>query len=96
MKMKLDALGDLTKDDILGALGLSKQRTTGDRWMSAHPWFGAGIVVGAAVTLVLAPKSGRDLRGDIRDRFQSVRNSVTRQVDGMAKTDPGVQHADLT
>ncbi|MDZ4697278.1 MAG: YtxH domain-containing protein [Deltaproteobacteria bacterium] len=95
--MKLDALGDLTKDDILGALGLSKQRTTGDRWMSALPWFGAGLVVGAAVTLVLAPKSGRDLRGDLRDKFQSVRKSVTRQViDGTAKTDPGVHHDDLT
>ncbi len=95
--MKLDALSDLTKDDILGVLGLSTKRTTGDRWMSALPWFAAGVVVGAAVTLVLAPKSGRELRSDLRDRFQSMRDTATHNaIDGSAKTDPGIHRADLT
>jgi YtxH-like protein len=88
--MKLDKLGELTKDDILGALGLSTQRTTSDRWMSALPWFGAGIVVGAAVTLVLAPKSGSELRGDIRDRFRSVKSNLAHASDGFAKTEPSL------
>ncbi|WP_186438537.1 YtxH domain-containing protein [Cohnella terricola] len=33
-----------------------------------------GGVIGAAAALLLAPKSGKELRGDIRDRYSSMQD----------------------
>lgn len=46
-----------------------------------------GGVVGAAAALLLAPKSGRELRGDIRDRYHNVQDR-TKQIlnDASSKT----------
>lgn len=38
--------------------------------------FFLGTLVGATVALLFAPKSGREIRGDIRDRAGKLRNSV--------------------
>lgn len=37
-----------------------------------------GGLVGAAAALLLAPKSGRELRGDIRDKYASVQDRAKR------------------
>ncbi len=56
---------DFNKRDILSALGLE---TETNFWTAALAGFGVGCVVGAAVALMLAPKSGRELRGDIMEK----------------------------
>ena len=38
--------------------------------------FGVGLLVGAGVALMLAPKPGRELRGDIRRRLRSAPDDV--------------------
>lgn len=60
---------DLSKDDILGAIGLETRRTATDYILPALGVFSAGLLVGAGLGLMLAPKSGRELRGDIRERI---------------------------
>jgi len=46
-----------------------------------------GGIVGAAAALLLAPKSGKELRGDIRDRYASLQNRTKRLVsDASSKT----------
>ncbi len=53
------------KEDILDALGIQRE----SNWLPmALAGFGVGCVVGAAVALMLAPKSGRELRGDLMDK----------------------------
>jgi gas vesicle protein len=37
-----------------------------------------GGVIGATAALLLAPKSGRELRGDIRDKYASVQDRTKR------------------
>ncbi|WP_256761211.1 YtxH domain-containing protein [Cohnella sp. WQ 127256] len=39
-----------------------------------------GGVVGATAALLLAPKSGRELRGDIRDRYSSVQDRTKQML----------------
>jgi hypothetical protein len=57
------------KEDILDALGIETEAS----WLpTALAGFGVGCVVGAAVALMLAPKSGRELRGDIMDRSRDL------------------------
>jgi len=54
------------KEDILDALGI--ERESGNWLPIALAGFGLGCVVGGAVALLLAPKAGSELRGDILDR----------------------------
>jgi hypothetical protein len=56
---------DFNKRDILSALGLE---TETNFWTVALAGFGVGCLVGAAVAIMVTPKSGRELREGIRER----------------------------
>lgn len=55
---------DHGKDQLLRHAGLA-QRSRGDDLLGAIGAFGAGVVVGAGLALLLAPRSGRELREQI-------------------------------
>jgi gas vesicle protein len=78
--MKLSDLSDLSKDDILSALGLATKRSPSDQLWGTLGIFGVGLLVGAGAALLLAPKSGQGLREDLGERFRKARNS---EVDGI-------------
>jgi hypothetical protein len=63
--MKLQDVKNLEKDDVLAMLGLQARESDTARWLGALGTFGVGILVGAGVALLLAPKAGRELRNDI-------------------------------
>ena len=65
MKMK-----EMNLERILGELGLEKRRTTSDFILPALGVFAAGAVVGGILGLVLAPSSGRELRGQIERKLR--------------------------
>jgi len=71
--MKMNDLRDLSKDDVLSALGLTSKPSTSDRLLGALTIFGVGLLVGAGAALLLAPKSGEALRADLGDRFRNLR-----------------------
>lgn len=56
---------EFNKRDILNALGLEQESNF---WTVALAGFGVGCLVGAAVAIMVAPKSGKELRGDIMDK----------------------------
>jgi hypothetical protein len=57
-----------SKNDILSALGMETEVS----WLTfALAGFGVGCLVGAATAILLAPKSGRELRDDIMERGRS-------------------------
>lgn len=62
----LDRVTDLTADDVLKAVGLRRASAGGDM-LQYIGLFAAGVVVGGAAALLLAPKSGSKLRTDISD-----------------------------
>jgi hypothetical protein len=72
--MKLSDISDLSKDDILSALGLAAKRSTSERWIGVAGIFGVGLLIGAGAALLLAPKSGQGLREDLGERFRRARN----------------------
>jgi len=63
--MKLQDVKNLEKDDVLAMLGLQARESGTARLLGALGTFGVGILVGAGVALLLAPKAGRELRHDI-------------------------------
>jgi len=56
---------EFNKRDILNALGLE---TENNFWTVALAGFGVGCLVGAAVAIMVTPKSGAELRSNILDK----------------------------
>jgi hypothetical protein len=75
--MKINDLRDLSKDDVLSALGLASKPSTSERLLGALSIFGVGMLVGAGAALLLAPKSGEALRADLGERFRNLRPEET-------------------
>jgi hypothetical protein len=71
--MKISDLGNISKDDVLDILGLQRVSTSSEQWLERASSFGVGLLVGAGVSLLLAPKSGQELRKDLGDRIRGVR-----------------------
>ena len=67
--MNLHDLKDMDKDDFLGLIGLQSKHSFTSELLSTLGTFGIGLLVGAGVALLLAPKPGRDLRHDIRAKI---------------------------
>lgn len=63
-------LPDLDKDDLLDLVGLESRRTTTDKLVPALALFGAGVLVGVGLGLMLAPKPGRELRGELKAKLK--------------------------
>ncbi len=71
MSKMRDLTGTLpSKDELARAVGL---QTRNDDMLLPLTMFGAGILVGAAVALLFAPKPGRELREDLNDRARELR-----------------------
>jgi hypothetical protein len=68
--MKLQDLRDMDKDDFLGMIGLQTKHSFTTELLGTLGTFGIGLLVGAGVALLLAPKPGRELRGDIRAKIR--------------------------
>lgn len=62
-------LPDVDKDDLLELVGLESRRTAGDKVVTSLAIFGAGVLVGVGLGLMLAPKPGRELRSDLKQRI---------------------------
>lgn len=61
---------DQVKDQVLEMLGLETKRSSGSWLFGTLTAFGVGMLVGAGVGLMLAPKAGAGLREDLRDRLR--------------------------
>jgi len=60
---------DMDKDDLLELLGVESRRSTAEKMVPALALFGAGVLVGVGLGMMLAPKSGAALRQDVRDKL---------------------------
>ncbi len=71
---------EFNKRDILNALGLESENNF---WTVALAGFGVGCLVGAAVAIMVTPKSGRELRGDIMDKGRDLIGKGREQLENM-------------
>lgn len=74
--MKLQDVKSMDKDDVLALLGLETKHSDAGRMLTAMGTFGVGLLVGAGVALLLAPKPGRELRQDLRARMRTSKGEV--------------------
>ncbi len=65
--------------DVLNAIGM--RRATTDWMPRTLVGFGAGLVVGAAVALMLSPKSGSELRNELATSANRLVKKGRQQID---------------
>jgi YtxH-like protein len=77
IKSRSRALRDLSSDDILDALGLARKSTPIDAAIPTALAFVAGVAAGAGIALLLAPKSGREVRQDISNKASELTSKAS-------------------
>lgn len=65
----LKTLRNMDKDDLLNLVGLESRRGAADWVVPTLTAFSVGVLVGAGIGLLLAPKAGSELRDDLRSRI---------------------------
>ena len=86
--MNLKELRHLDKDDILDMLGLETKSSTAGWIAGTLGTFGLGLLVGAGLGLLLAPKPGRELREDLRDKLRRAPEDFNETVASVAGREP--------
>jgi hypothetical protein len=87
--MKMQDIKNMDKDDLLGMLGLEARRSDTSRVLKVLGTFGIGLVVGAGVALLLAPKAGSELRQDLRTKFRRDDKDDGDEITGNGRTNAG-------
>jgi hypothetical protein len=67
---QLKNLKSLDKDDLLDYIGLQSRPSAMESFVPVMAAFGVGVLLGAGLGLMLAPKSGAELRDDLKSRIQ--------------------------
>ena len=75
--MKNNVLSNLSSAALLDLLGLQSKPSASNRALTYAGFAAAGLVVGAAAALLLTPKSGRELRSDLRLGAKDLTNQVS-------------------
>ena len=68
--MAINDFKSISKDDILGALGLETKQTVGDNLVPGLLMLGLGLAIGVGIGMLLAPKSGGELREDLTNQYR--------------------------
>jgi len=85
VKDKMDAMRGLGSNDILAALGLERRRSALDVLLPAVGMFAAGVIVGGGVALLLAPKSGRETRRQLKGKASELTHRIGESAGELAE-----------
>lgn len=67
-------------EKALAALGLQSRRSAADYILPSIGLFSVGLLVGAGLGLLLAPKRGQELRGELRHGFSNAVRGVGSRI----------------
>ena len=69
-----------SREDIAGAIGLEARTSTTGDMLTAFGVFGTGMILGAGLGLLLAPKAGHEIRHDIAEKVGEISAHLRAQV----------------
>ena len=73
LNSQLNQTYDVGRENLLERLGLEHKRSNMEIVVPALSVFSAGVILGAALGILFAPKRGEELRGDLRHRLDDLR-----------------------
>jgi hypothetical protein len=76
-RMKARQLRNIDSDSLLSMLGLERRHTALDAAIPTGLAFLAGAAAGAGIALLLAPKSGREVRQDLSNRASELSGKLS-------------------
>jgi hypothetical protein len=98
LRMKAKRLRNIDSDDLLSMLGLERRHTALDAAIPTGLAFLAGAAAGAGIALLLAPKSGREVRQDLSNRASELSgqlsSAASEVADQVRQALPGDTHRD--
>ena len=68
-----------SKDDITSAVGLEARSSTTGNMLTAFAIFGTGMILGAGLALLFAPKAGQEMRHDIAEKVGEIGENLLEQ-----------------
>ncbi len=80
----------MNREDILNSLGLQTMSDRSDSILPAMGIFGAGILVGAGLGMLFAPKPGRELRDDLRRNAEGLGENLKTKAEDLRQRLPDV------
>ena len=69
-----------SKKDIASAVGLEARASTTGDMLTAFGIFGTGMILGAGLALLFAPKAGNEIRDDIAEKVGEIGEHLRSQV----------------
>jgi hypothetical protein len=73
------------RDALIEALGLRRDTTTMSDSASMLAIFAAGALFGTAMALLFAPRSGQELRADLREKVSDLSRRAANEMDKAEK-----------
>lgn len=61
---------DLDRERVLEMIGMERRRSTAERVVPVFALLGAGVLLGVGVGMMFAPRTGRQLRNDLKDKLE--------------------------
>lgn len=72
----MNSIRNITSDDLLAAIGLQTRRTAADMVLPALGVFGTGLLLGAGLGLLFAPKTGAQSRQFLGDNIDDLTKKI--------------------
>ena len=69
-----------SKEDVASAIGLEARSSTSGDMLTAFAIFGTGMILGAGLALLFAPKAGDEMRHDIAEKVGEIGKHLGAQV----------------
>lgn len=92
---RIGSMRGINRDDVLSALGLERRRSFAASIAPIASGFAAGALAGAAIALLFAPKSGREVRRELKGRASEVTRRVGAAADElMTEVRSALPHGD--
>lgn len=76
--MNLETMKTLDRDDFLNMFGLETRRPATDYVLPALAVFGAGVLIGTGVGLLMAQRPGKELRESIAHSLKGAPEAIGR------------------
>ena len=74
------------RDEILAALGLERKRTILEAILPAAGVFVAGVLVGTSVALLVTPKTGREMRRNLKAKANELGHRLGTSAEAAAES----------